>query len=306
MPAAVDRPSPPVRPDPRRPPPVSRAPFPLAVLLAGCSVLAHSPAPSSDAASLAAAESAFAAQSVREGMRAAFLAWLSPDATLYRNGPVNGPAHMAASPDPPIVLDWRPVFVEVAASGELGLSTGPWTAKSRRDPAAPVRHGQFVSLWKRAADGAWRVRVDLGISHPEAALASAALHASVTPGPGPGSRGTLAQAEERFARTAAGDGEAAAYAQSVSSSVRLYRDGHPPFLGRQAAATFLAARGSPAAWTLESHEVSASGDFGYATGSYGPRDGAAAQGHFVRAWRLEPDGWRIALDIVNDLPPRPP
>ena len=39
------------------------------------------PLPPSDApATLAAAETAFAAQSVREGMRAAFLAWLAPDA----------------------------------------------------------------------------------------------------------------------------------------------------------------------------------------------------------------------------------
>lgn len=283
---------------------MNRALASLAALLAGCSMLAQPPSRSADPASLAAAESAFAAQSVREGMRAAFLAWLAPDATLYRDGPVNGPAHMAERPDPPIVLDWRPVYVEVAASGELGLSTGPWTATSRQDPAAAARHGQFVSLWKRAPDGAWRVKVDLGISHPGAELRSAPLRAVVTQEPGPGDRGSLAQAEARFAETAVRKGEAAAYAEAMSASVRLYRDGLAPILGREAAAAHFAGRDARTAWTLETRESSASGDFGYATGRYGAAEGAPPAGHYVRAWRLERGGWRIALDVVNDLAPR--
>ena len=71
-------------------------------------------------------------------MRAAFLAWLAPDAiALPRRAGERPGDRSPRRPEPPIVLDWRPVFVEVAASGELGLSTGPWTITSRTDPAAP-------------------------------------------------------------------------------------------------------------------------------------------------------------------------
>ncbi len=234
-------------------------------------------------------------------MRAAFLAWLAPEATLYRDGPVNGPAFVAANPDPPIVLDWRPVFVEVAASGDLGLSTGPWTLTSRKDPSVPPRHGQFVSIWKRVAGGPWRVQVDLGISHPGPALAAVPLLAVTTPASDAGLSGTLPEAETGFARTAVRAGDAAAYASSVSRSVRLYRDGREPFLGREAALASPAAQAARTVWTLESHEVSASGDFGYATGRFGPAEDRAPAGHYLRAWRREPGGWRIALDVVNDL-----
>ena len=255
-------------------------------------------------ATLAAAESAFAAQSVREGMRAAFLAWLAPEATLYRGGPVNGPAFVAANPDPPIVLDWRPAFVEVAASGELGLSTGPWKITSRSDPGAPPRFGQFVSVWKRAPHGDWRVHVDLGIAHADPALADAPLQAHVTPpvtGGDPAS--TIATAEADFAQRAASTGNAAAYAHWLSASTRVYREGRAPFLGRQAALASPAAGGERLAWTVERHETSASGDFGYAMGRYALAGGPTS-GHFVRIWRLEASGWRIALDVVNALPPR--
>lgn len=275
----------------------------LALALAGCTTMPEVPSRSEASASLAAAEAAFAAQSVREGMRAAFLAWLAPDAILYRDGPVNGPAAVAARPDPPIVLDWRPAFVEAASSGEMGLSTGPWRITSRADPAAVPRHGQFFSIWKRPPGGPWRVQVDLGISHPGDALWDAPLQAGVAPPSGDRDAGSVAGAEERFARLAAESGDASAYSVHASSSVRVYREGHAPFLGRDALLASPAARPARTAWALEAHETSAAGDFAYATGRLGPQGGPTA-GHFVRVWRLEQGGWRIAADIVNDLAPR--
>jgi len=275
----------------------------LAPALAGCMAMtATSPDPEAPA-SLAAAETAFAAQSAREGMRAAFLAWLAPDAIVFRDGPVNGPALIASRPQPPIDLAWRPVFVEVAASGEMGLSTGPSTVTSRTDPAAPPRHGQFVSVWTRAPGGPWRVRVDLGISHPGAALADEPLEARSTPSPGTADAGSLAQAESGFAKAAAGHGDASAYAGFASANARLYREGHPPLLGRAAILASAATGTARTAWVLDAHETSLAGDLGWATGRYGPTGGPTA-GHFVRVWRREPAGWRIAADVVNSLAPR--
>jgi ketosteroid isomerase-like protein len=275
----------------------------IAMVLAGCAAIPDAPRLAAPA-ELAAAESAFAAQSVREGMRAAFLAWLAPDATLFRAGPVNGPAAIAAKPDPPVVLDWRPAFVEVAASGEMGLSTGPWKITSRGDPSAAPGYGQFVSVWKRSSSGAWRVHVDLGISHATAALADAPLQAHVTPAVAPGEpAATIAAAEAGFAQRASEAGNAAAYARWLSDSARVYRDGDPPFLGREAALASPAARDDRLAWSVDRHETSASGDLGFAMGRYGTGGGPTA-GHYVRVWRREAAGWRIALDVTNALPPR--
>ncbi len=273
------------------------------VALAACAAVTE-PAPTEGfAPSLAAAETAFAAQSVREGMRAAFLAWLAPGATLFNEGPIDGPAFLAGRPDPPIVLDWRPVYVEVSASGDMGLSTGPWTRRSRKDPSLPPSHGQFVSLWKRAPGGPWRVHVDLGISHPSAALAQAPLVTRTTPAASPPEAGTLAQAEARFAAVAARQGEAAAFAQAASGTIRLYREGQEPALGRDAALAAVSSRPGPSAWSMDRHETSAAGDFGYAVGHYGPPGGPVA-GHYVRYWRLEAGGWRIAADVTSALSAR--
>ena len=82
-------------------------------------------------ASLAAAETAFAAHSVREDMRVAFMAAFADDGVFVRNGWTLATASLKDRPAPPIVLDWRPVYTEVARSGELGLSTGPWKITSK-------------------------------------------------------------------------------------------------------------------------------------------------------------------------------
>jgi hypothetical protein len=155
-----------------------------------------------DAASLAAAEIAFAAHSVREDMRAAFLAHFADDGVFVRNGWTNANAYLAGRPAPPIVLDWRPVYTEVAASGEMGLSTGPWRITSKAKPEAPPAFGQFVSVWKREPGKPWKVAVDLGISHTEPSLWDAALETATAPAPGQAAAIGIAAAEERFARDA--------------------------------------------------------------------------------------------------------
>jgi ketosteroid isomerase-like protein len=274
---------------------------PLALVIAGCATPASRP-PADAPATLAAAETAFAAHSVRDGMRAAFLAWLAPGSTLFRNGPVDGPAEIARNPDPPIVLDWRPAFVEVSASGDLGLSTGPWRIRSKADPARPERFGQFVSVWKRPPGGDWRVWVDLGISHPGPALWDVPLAAGFSPQATGTADGTIEQAEGEFAKLARTAGHAAAYAALASPKIRIYRDGSAPFLGREAALASPATRGS-AQWTLERHETSEAGDFGYAIGRFGP-PGGAKEGDFVRVWRRERGRWRIALDVVDEVKPK--
>lgn len=145
------------------------------------------------AVQIAAAESAFAAHSVATDMREAFLAAFAEDSTLLRSGPVPGREAIRKNPAPPIELNWRPAFVYAAASGEIGYSTGPWRITSKNDPLAPPRFGQFVSVWKRQADGVWKVFIDLGISHPGPALADAWLILS---------RATQAGADEAAAKNA--------------------------------------------------------------------------------------------------------
>ena len=270
--------------------------FFFALALGAC---AAAPEPAlSPARSLAAAESAFAAHSVREGMRTAFMAHFAEDGVFVRDGWRAARAWLAPRPDPPILLDWRPAHVEVAGSGDLGLSTGPWKLTSTAKPGEPPAYGQFVSIWKRESGGSWKVAVDLGISHPDGVLWDAELRTGDSRGTR--SRGTIDAAEDGFAIDARTRGLRAAYAEHAASDLRFYRNGAAPALGKAAAL----ARDLPEAkdwvWSVERSETARSADFGYARGRYAAASAPDKPlGYFMRVWRFEPPAWRIVLDVVN-------
>ena len=272
----------------------------IAALAAACvQQPARAPAPD-DAMTLAAAESAFAAHSVREDMRAAFLANFADDGVFVRDGWANGNAYLAARAAPPIVLDWRPVHTEVAASGELGLSTGPWKITSKADPAAPASFGQYVSVWRRAPGGPWKVAVDLGIGHPASALWDEPLETSApSAGAVPAARGVEA-AELDFVSDAHAQGARAAYARHGSERMRFYRSEAQPAIGKRAALASDAMSDEKLSWVIDHTEVARSRDFGYARGSYASVSSRAKPlGYFLRVWRIEAGQWRIVMDVTN-------
>ncbi len=273
-----------------------------ALALAAC---AHQPPSMDVAASLAAAETAFAAHSVRSDMRAAFIAAFDPDGVFVRNGWTVSTDYLRNQPAPPIVLDWRPVHVEVSAAGDMGLSTGPWKITSKAKPDAPPTYGQFVSVWRREGNGPWKVAVDLGIGHPEPSLWQAPLAAATITA----SRGIatpLAAVEADFAARARTAGLAAAHREYAAGDLRFYRNGAAPVVGRAAALAAPSMADDRLEWIAERAETARSGDLGYARGRYvRPEAPTVAVGYYLRVWRRESGRWRVALDIVNPAPPRP-
>ncbi len=249
---------------------------------------AHDPAA---ADGLARAERAFAAASVASGMKAAFLDALADDATLFRPGPVNGKAFIAARPDGPFVLDWAPTRVAVAASGELGWSSGPWRLVPRATPDRPT-HGEFFSVWKRDPSGRWRVLIDHGIAYEESVAPS--TFAVVGTGHGATPSITIAAAEAAFARRSESDGIAAAYREAVSNRARLLRDDRPPIDGRDALADLPDAAASWR-WSVSDSGTAGSGDLAWTTGRY---RASATTGYFVRVWQAEGGAWKILADVL--------
>jgi ketosteroid isomerase-like protein len=106
-------------------------------------------------------ETAFA-RSIADRDLAAFTSFLSPEAVFVgAGGTTRGPKEIAAAwkrffdgPDAP--FSWKPETVEVLASGNLALSSGPVF-----DPKGG-RIGTYNSTWRRDADGVWRVIFDNG------------------------------------------------------------------------------------------------------------------------------------------------
>ena len=68
--------------------------------------------------------------------------------------------------DTTVALTWRPVSVEVSPGGNMGYSIGRWDRTSRVDAGAPVRHGSYVTIWRKQGDGTWKAVLDIVNADP--------------------------------------------------------------------------------------------------------------------------------------------
>jgi ketosteroid isomerase-like protein len=63
------------------------------------------------------------------------------------------------------LLSWRPTSAEVSAGGDLGYTIGRWEW-GPRSGGAPERRGTYVTIWRKEADGRWKVMLDVGNADP--------------------------------------------------------------------------------------------------------------------------------------------
>jgi ketosteroid isomerase-like protein len=119
-------------------------------------------------AELFAAERQFAEAAAAQGA-AGWLAWFAEDAAIFPADAeiVAGKAAIRkqyeASGFTPAGLTWTPKFADVSASGELGYTYGTWQWQGAgRDGKAVVRTGKYLTVWRKQADGSWKVVADIG------------------------------------------------------------------------------------------------------------------------------------------------
>ena len=102
------------------------------------------------------AERTFAADASARSTREAFLAALADDGLVFAPGPINGKRIWEARAGDKNRLEWAPAVAEIAASGDLGYTSGPWRF-TKEGADKPTASGQFFTVWRKQADGSWKV-----------------------------------------------------------------------------------------------------------------------------------------------------
>ena len=62
---------------------------------------------------------------------------------------------------PGFALEWTASNADVAESGELGYTVGSFKLTLEQDGALMVTVGKYATVWRKQADGAWKVQVDV-------------------------------------------------------------------------------------------------------------------------------------------------
>ena len=146
----------------------------ILIALAACLVACEQPQPQAPPETRAADEASLrnadlqwsrAADAQTAGQ---FVAFFADDATFL---PPNVPAmtskediqrwmsNLMASPG--FALSWQPTKVGVSEGGDLGYTTGMYQLKLTGPKGQPVSdQGKYLTVWKKRADGSWRVVAD--------------------------------------------------------------------------------------------------------------------------------------------------
>jgi ketosteroid isomerase-like protein len=120
-------------------------------------------------ASLIAADESFATATAEQGLEGWLGAYdstgiqMEPDVPFTPGLPAIRAAMAPAFADSAWELTWQPTMAFASAAGDLGYTLGNWQS-IRRDTAgrAQVITGKYVTIWRRQADGSWKVVFDGG------------------------------------------------------------------------------------------------------------------------------------------------
>jgi ketosteroid isomerase-like protein len=98
-----------------------------------------------------------------------WMSYFAPDARLnLRSGILEGRANIRAHyakmfAQPEFSIRWEPLFAEASADGTLGYTLGKARISFRMpDGTREQRPGNYLTVWKKQKDGAWKAATDIG------------------------------------------------------------------------------------------------------------------------------------------------
>lgn len=108
-------------------------------------------------------DKAFSTMCVENGMNYAFIHYVADDGVMLRPNsmPVVGKTNIESlfrNDDKDIEFTWKPLYGEVAKSGELGYTYGTY----KFGVGESQQKGTYVSIWKKNTKGEWKFVLDSG------------------------------------------------------------------------------------------------------------------------------------------------
>lgn len=246
-----------------------------------------------------AAEKAFAAFSVQNGTKAAFLHFADSNGLVFESGKaVNAIEAWNKRDARPGVLNWHPVYGLMAASGDLGFTSGPWTFQPKTVNDSVVARGQYNTIWHKTPTGEWKFLLDMGVGNtPDFANRSFSFSGENVIF-SPGTLNNLLKAEEKFVQGTNDPGNRSKiYAASVSTvAFLLDRNGQLPVTAKSDLEKLLASMPQTISYQQSGSGIAQSGDLGYV---YGTSTINGKADNYLRIWRREGKEWKLVLEVLQ-------
>jgi ketosteroid isomerase-like protein len=266
------------------------------LLLTGCLIWVLESQAQKSIDGLLHAEKNFAAYAVSNGTKDAFLKYLDSNSVVFENmNAVNGLTVWQKREKRPGILNWHPQFAEISLSGDFGYTSGPWTFQRKTTSDSILASGQFNSIWQLNKEGEWKNLLDIGNTMPVDLMAGEQIITAAKVGKRRADEKELRSAEEAFISLAQTD-PAAAYRRFLSGVSILNHNGFRPATKAADPEKLITAASSALQYEVKGSGMATSGDLGYVYGNTSLHD---KKDNYLRVWRREKNGWKIALEVLH-------
>lgn len=256
--------------------------------------------------SLVEMEREFGAVVARIGMPAGFSQFAADSGVVFVPKVANVKQFYKDQPADTSLLSWQPIYAEMASSGDLGWTTGPWQYRPDSTAKAASNFGHYITIWKMQPEGSWKFVADIGNYHGAPKSSPDSLRTKML---SPGEKLTtitneqalasLRATERGFSSVSVSGGAKHAYAELAADDLRYCRNGRTPVQGLPLILEDLGGIEGALSWQPNHVEVSDAGDLGFSYGvSKLVESDTTSNFSFLHVWRKDDKGlWQLALDI---------
>ena len=244
------------------------------------------------------AEKDFEKSCLQNGIRDGFLAFVDSNGIEFNDkGPRNAKKFWSSLPAFDGVFSWSPSFAEMSISGSWGYTTGNFEHRLKTLSDSVEASGQYTTVWHKIENGEWKYLIDIGNGHahipPEqyAKTIATEKRKAILNGDEPG----LADQENLFIMSFE-KSTRDAYQKFGSSSYILNLTGQLPVISTDTAVALIGKYQPAWKYHPAGLMISNGDDMGavYGTFSRGEKTG-----NYIRIWRHEQTGWKIALEVIK-------
>jgi len=265
----------------------------LAVFSASCMLICSFAFSQKNIRGLVDAEKAFASFTQTHTIREGFLKYMDSNGVVFRQGiAVNALDAFQKQAAGSARLNWEPAFVVISASGDFGITTGPYILHPKPLQDTPVAYGNFSSVWIMNKQGEWKNLVDLGVSCTKRAgdvkqvqeiiLAPKTMMVPV-------SFDDVLTLDKKF-------NQDLTIATQLSADSWLNIEGEAPVTGIQMISNVLMHIPDTVLFHSETGKISTAGDLAYV---YGSVVNGNKKENYLRVWANRNKRWQVILQTIK-------
>jgi hypothetical protein len=245
------------------------------------------------------AEKNFAAYSAAHSTKEAFLQFIDSNSIMFDDGKtVKAIEFWEKREKNAGVLKWWPLYAEISASDDFGYTTGPWSFQPTKTDTIAAR-GQYITVWHINKNGEWKFLVDLGVSNTPA---NTMEEIRIIDAPKLTENGKaiphispLMAAENSFNKLFENK-KPKAYKTWLSGESILNRNDSWPAVTSAERKSMIGSTPAGIKFTMNGWGISPVPDMGY---TFGTTIINGKTENYLRIWRNEEDGWRIAVEVLR-------